>query len=158
MRTILISDLFYQEKILGIFDYLSNKEKIIAKADIDDSISEVLTRMSKNNIGCMIITVKGKLTGIFTERDLLKNWIDIYPKIFAQGKIKEVMTPNPIAIEKSKIDKASIFMTANKFRHLPIIENGDLVDILSIRDVLHLLMDDNDQLREQLSRLQDKSS
>lgn len=143
---------------MGIFDYLSNKEKIIAKADIEDSISDVLTRMSKNNIGCMIITEKGKLAGIFTERDLLKNWIDIYPKIFAQGKIKEVMTPNPISLDRSKMDKASIFMTAKKFRHLPIVENDELVDILSIRDVLYLLMDENDQLREQLSRLQDKST
>jgi CBS domain-containing protein len=138
---------------MSIFDLFKNKEKVIETADVNDTIADVLTKMSKYNIGCMLITDKGKLAGIFTERDLLRKWIDIYPLIFAKKPISEIMTKKPITLDVEKSDKASVFMTAHKFRHLPITENGKLVDILSIRDVLHLLMDENDRLNAEIKKL-----
>ena len=109
--------------------------------------------MSNHNIGCMLITENGKLAGIFTERDLLRKWIDIYPLVFAKKPIKDIMTKNPITLDVKKSDKASVFMTAHKFRHLPITDNGKLVDILSIRDLLILLMDENDRLTQEIKKL-----
>ena len=63
------------------------------------------------------------------------------------------MTKNPITLDVKKSDKASVFMTAHKFRHLPITDNGKLVDILSIRDLLILLMDENDRLTQEIKKL-----
>ena len=73
---------------MSIFDLFKNKEKVIETADVNDTIADVLTEMSKHNIGCMLITDKGKLAGIFTDRDLLRKWIDIYPlKEFVNEKL-----------------------------------------------------------------------
>lgn len=138
---------------MSIFDYFKKKEKVIETAEASESIASVLTKMSQNNIGCMLITEDEKLVGIFTERDLLRKWVDIYPLIFAKRAISEVMTKNPVTLDIKKTDKASVFMAAHRFRHLPITDDGKLVDILSIRDVVHLLMDETDQLNSEIKKL-----
>lgn len=80
---------------MGVFDLFNSKEKVIETVNADEPISNVLTKMSEYNIGCMLITEEEKLVGIFTERDLLKNWIEIYPLIFSGKPIREIMTKKP---------------------------------------------------------------
>lgn len=138
---------------MSIFDFFKNKDNVIETADANDTIADVLTKMSQHNIGCMLITENEKLVGIFTERDLLRRWIEIYPLIFAKKPISEVMTKNPVTLDIKSADRASVFMTAHRFRHLPITDNGKLVDIFSIRDVVHLLMDETDRLNAEIKKL-----
>ncbi len=131
---------------MGLFNLFKRQDKVIETADSQETISSVLDRMSSSNIGCMVITEEDKVVGIFSERDLLRRWKEIYPLIISDVKISKVMTKNVKTLDYDKIEKASVTMMAHKFRHLPITKDGKLIDIISIRDVVNSLFEEIDDL------------
>jgi CBS domain-containing protein len=92
--------------------------------------------MSGRQVGCVLVTGAGVLEGIFTERDLMQ-------RVVAAGRdpdgtrLAEVMTKNPdtIGADDYAIDALSL-MSERGYRHLPVVESGRLVGIVSRRDFL----------------------
>ena len=101
----------------------------------DATVYDALKLMSEKEIGALVVVENGKMLGIFSERDYAR-------KVILKGKnsqetlVKEIMTTNVLhASPKQKIRKCLSFMTKNHFRHLPIMEDDQLVGIISIEDV-----------------------
>ncbi|MFC1877484.1 CBS domain-containing protein [Thermodesulfobacteriota bacterium] len=101
----------------------------------DATVYDALKLMSEKEIGALVVVENGKLLGIFSERDYAR-------KVILKGKnsqetlVKEIMTTNVLhASPKQKIRKCLSLMTKNHFRHLPIMEDDQLVGIISIEDV-----------------------
>lgn len=106
----------------------------------DATVASVIEEMQKLNIGAVIIQAQGEVLGIFTERDVLKRvagaWIDPH-----KTPVSAVMTEKPMHIAPdAKIQVAAILMHKRNFRHLPVMDDGSLVGILSVRDVLKVLV------------------
>ena len=101
----------------------------------DATVYDALKLMSEKEIGALVVVENGKMLGIFSERDYAR-------KVILKGKnsqetlVKEIMTTNVVhASPKQKIRKCLSLMTKNHFRHLPIMEDDQLVGIISIEDV-----------------------
>ena len=107
----------------------------------DTPISQVLDQMIAESFGCVMIVIDDSLQGIFSEVDALMK-INTNVAQYADRPISTVMTPNPVTLEMGdRIAFALHKMHVGGYRHLPIMEAGRLVGVISIRDILHYLTD-----------------
>ena len=108
----------------------------------DASVSECVRKMTTEKIGAMIVMDGERLVGIFTERDALN-------KVLGAGldpvstKISAVMTKDPISIgPETTVAEAMEVVTKRRFRHLPIVENGRVLAVVSSGDLTHWMVKD----------------
>jgi len=108
----------------------------------DALVTECVRTMTVEKIGAMIVMDDERLIGIFTERDALN-------KVLAAGldphsmKVSEVMTKNPFCIAPTTtVGEAMELVTKRRFRHLPIVENGKVLAVVSSGDLTHWLVKD----------------
>ena len=102
-------------------------------------VRTVLKQMAAASIGCVMIVEGEALKGIFTERDALCR-LNADVAQFADRPISSVMTTAPVTLEsKDRIAFALHKMHVGGYRHIPIMEAGKLVGVISIRDILHYL-------------------
>jgi CBS domain-containing protein len=113
--------------------------KTPAAVSPDTPVADVLAKMVDAKIGCVMVVDKGKLLGIFSERDALMKLNTDAPK-FMQRPISQFMTPDPVTLETSdKIAYALHKMNVGGYRHIPILFEGKLAGVISIRDILRYL-------------------
>jgi CBS domain-containing protein len=102
----------------------------------DTTVHEASAMMARARIGAVVVLDNGKLVGIFTERDLLGRVIvpGLDPRL---TRISEVMTSNVVVANASdSCEECLEKMKKVGCRHLPIVEDDDLIGIISIRDLL----------------------
>ena len=105
-------------------------------ATADETVSNACRLMQTRNVGAVLVLSSGRLIGIFTERDAA--FRVIVPGL-DPGKtpLRDVMTAQPLTIGPEKSDgHAMLLMHENGFRHLPVIENGGLIGIVSSRNAM----------------------
>jgi len=105
-------------------------------ADRKEILFEVTTRMAQHNIGAVVVTTDGVPTGIFSERDLLKrvNYRDIS---LHSCHVGEVMTPKISSCGPDEtLEEINEKMRHYRHRHLVVMEDGKMLGIVSIRDLL----------------------
>lgn len=112
------------------------EQKKLVTAAPDTTVDEAAKLMAKRNVGAVMIVEDGHLTGIFTERDAVF-------RVIAKGRdahttpLSEVMTAAPRTVDPDKtFGYALLMMHENGFRHLPVIENGKPIGIVSSRNAL----------------------
>jgi CBS domain-containing protein len=104
------------------------------------SLSEAAREMEERGVGAVLVLAGERLEGVFTERDVLR--------AVARGQVGEAsvgdfMTPHPETIEPDETtEHAAVLMIHGGFRHLPVVEAGKVVGILSIRDLMRSVLDD----------------
>jgi len=109
--------------------------------DVDRPVAEAVEMMRRERVGCLLVTQKGKLVGIFTERDLLT-------RILAEGRplttlLRKCMTADPVTVGPGDSVRAAILkMQAGSYRHLPVIdEAGRPLGILSAKRIVRYLVE-----------------
>jgi CBS domain-containing protein len=114
---------------------LMERKKLLATSPAT-TVSKAAKLMAMKRVGAILVVDGGRLAGIFTERDVLF-------RVVARGrdpeatKVAEVMTPNPETIGPDEsFGYALLVMHENGFRHLPVVENGVPVGIVSARSAL----------------------
>lgn len=100
------------------------------------TVSEAASLMKQRRVGAMMVVEEGRLVGVFTERDALF-------RVVAEGRdsnctpLAEIMTPNPRTIQPdASFHQALEMMHEGKFRHVPVVEDGRPVGMVSARDAL----------------------
>ena len=100
------------------------------------SVAKAAKLMAKKNVGAVLVVVEKRLAGIFTERDAVF-------RVIAAGldpgttTIGEVMTPDPVTVDPKEIfGRALLAMHDGGFRHVPVVDNGEPVGIVSSRSAL----------------------
>ena len=102
-------------------------------------VGDVLKKMVGETIGCVMVVDKGKLVGIFSERDALMK-LNTDAQKFLDRPISQFMTPDPVTLETNdKIAFALHKMNVGGYRHIPILFGGKLAGVISIRDILRYL-------------------
>lgn len=100
------------------------------------TVLEALKVMAKAQIGAILVTGDGKIIGIFTERDYLYKG-ELKGRAAKDTRVKEVMVKKMITVTKdTTVDQCMALMKQYRIRHLPVVENDQLVGLVSIRDVL----------------------
>ena len=101
----------------------------------DATMSEVAAAMLRGRIGSAVVSTGSIVLGILTERDLLRAaaaGADV-----TSSRVSEWMTPDPITTEpNADADEAIEMMMSHGFRHLPVLEDGKLAGIVSLRDLV----------------------
>ena len=110
----------------------------------DQSVLEVAKFMVERNIGAVPVLERGKLVGIFSERDIMKRVL-VEGKDPKKSKVGDVMTPDPLVVTADEsFDKCMVLMKQHGFRHLPILDGPKLVGLVSLRDLLLHEVDEKD--------------
>ena len=122
---------------MNIGHILKSKPNGVATARPDDSVQDIAARLAQRRIGAMVIVGEsGKVGGIISERDIVRLIAEHGAKALtmraSEGMTREVVTCN----RSSTLDEIMSAMTIGRFRHLPVIEDGALVGIVSIGDVV----------------------
>lgn len=129
---------------------IQNNFKSIYSVNPETSVLDALQVMMDKNISALLVMDGSKLKGIFTERDYARKII-LVGKSSKATKIKEVMSEKLVTIELgTSLDHCMQIMTERRIRHLPIIENGLVIGIISIGDLVKFVIEDQQQTIEQL--------
>ena len=109
--------------------------KDVIKINEDVTIKEAAGLMNKYEIGCLIAVKKGKVSGILTERDLLKRVV-AESKDASKLRVRDVMT-SPLIVAETKMDlgEAVRLMFERKIKKLPVVEDKRLVGLVSLTDI-----------------------
>jgi CBS domain-containing protein len=100
-----------------------------------DALIEAAKRMAERRVGAILVTDGTVLTGIMTERDVLR----AVGRGSIDGTVGDWMTRHPdTAPQTATIGQAAAMMLHGGYRHVPIVDGDHLVGIVSIRDLLHL--------------------
>lgn len=107
----------------------------------DQSVAEAIALMQQKAVGCVVVVEKGRLVGIFTERDVL---MKIVGKRDPNAvRVKEVMTPNPEAFQPD--DSIAFILNAmhvGGYRHVPVTdEHGRPLAVASVKDLVGFILD-----------------
>jgi len=132
---------------LGISDRLLNEtlERLCkhppATVTPDTPISEVLKLLRSRNIGSVVVGTTAPFKGIFTERDCLTKLAN-RPYDLNKTTVGELMTRNPLSVESSQPIAAALnAMSAIGVRHLPVVRDGQIAEVLSVQDILEYIRD-----------------
>ena len=105
------------------------------------TIAEAVAEMNKKRIGCVVIMDSGKITGIFTERDVLSRVImaDLDPKTVRVG---DVMTTDVHMISPdTTVEQTMVLFAEKRCRHIPVVDQGQLKGLISIGDISRWVAD-----------------
>lgn len=112
----------------------------IQAVEPDALVTDCVRKMTNKEVGGLMVMNGEKLIGIFTERDALT-------KVLAAGRdpratrVSEVMTKNPCCVSpKTTVGAAMDLVAERRFRHLPVVEDGELLAVLSSRDLTNWLV------------------
>ncbi len=119
---------------------LAGKNTTVWVISPDSSVLDAIKLMGEKEIGALLVTQFDTLIGIVSERDYAR-------KVILKGKesrntpISEIMTANVVTVGPDEsIDQCMALMTKHKIRHLPVIENGRIVGVLSIGDLVKAII------------------
>jgi CBS domain-containing protein len=106
----------------------------------DCSLREAAAKMVERVVGAVVVLERGQVHAILTERDVMKA---VAAGAGGDAPAAEWMTQHPDTIEPSDtMDHAALLMIHGGYRHLPVVEDGRLVGIVSIRDLVQVAIED----------------
>jgi CBS domain-containing protein len=122
----------------------------VVTAAPEDTVAAVVERMSDAGVGAAVVVEKGAVRALFSERDLM-NRVVREARDPASTKVIEVATEQVVTAPKdASIRKCAEALKARKARHLPVVDDGKLVGIVSARDFFELLSGRFEDLVEHL--------
>jgi CBS domain-containing protein len=131
---------------------LEHKGKGMVSVPPTVTVAQAAEEMNRRKVGSVLVMEGGRLVGIFTERDVLWRVVaaGLDPKTSLLG---QVMTRNPITVEPTtSIQHVMNVFTEKRFRHMPVVDRGRLLGLISIGDVLRWAADVHRQEAEQLKQ------
>lgn len=108
--------------------------------EITATVAQAVMTMNVHHTGCVLVQDQDQLMGIFTERDVITKAFQLAD--CDKVSVASVMTRNPETLEpKDELAFALNRMSVGGYRHIPIVENGKPVSVLSVRDIVDYLAD-----------------
>ncbi|HRH04100.1 MAG TPA: CBS domain-containing protein [Bacteroidia bacterium] len=122
---------------------LKNKGSEVSFVSPDTMVRDALKIMAEKNIGAIVVMNNTKLVGIFSERDYARK-IVLKDKSSKSTAISEIMTSEDLVTVKpsTSIDDCMVLMTERRIRHLPVVENEQLLGVISIGDLVKHIIED----------------
>ena len=116
----------------------------------DDTVFDALKLMADKNIGSVLVMDGEELVGILSERDYARKVV-LHGKTSRSLPVREIMTGEVETISPDeKIDRCMTLMTEKHIRHLPVLEDGKVVGLISIGDVVKAVIEDQAFLLDQM--------
>ena len=129
---------------MQIRDIIQEKGSGVETIGTDQTIHDAINRLNKHRIGALVVTGQGgEVAGIITERDILQVCGNRCVSLDQEGSpcpslVKDAMTTDVvIGVPDDDLNYAMGIMTKNRIRHLPILDGGNMVGIISIGDLVN---------------------
>ena len=136
----------------AVSEILETKGAMVLSVSINESVFDAISLMSEVNIGAVLVQDSDTISGIFTERDYLQR-IALKSLSSKDTPVGEVMTKPVISADPSdSIQQCMETMTTCHCRHLPVVEGGKLLGIVSIGDLVKRMLDEKQIEVEKLSQ------
>ena len=116
-------------------EILEEKGGHVLEIDADATVLEAVQQMVAMNVGSLLVTVEGEVTGIVTERDYLRR-VTLEDGPRAGAGPGDHVGPLVVATPETTIDECMAMMTDRRIRHVPVVEDGKVVGLVSIGDLV----------------------
>jgi CBS domain-containing protein len=112
----------------------------------DSSVLAALQIMAEEDVGAVVVCQNGRLVGIMSERDCARK-IELHGKTARDTLVREIMTEDVIYVTPAdSVDKCRMLMSKHRIRHLPVCDSGEVIGVLSSRDVLEEIISEEEHL------------
>jgi CBS domain-containing protein len=136
--------------MINVRDILQDKGREIWRVSPQTSVFDALRLMADRNIGALLVLEGEKLAGIFSERDYARKVI-LKGKASKDTAVAEIMTAVVVTVRPSQtVEECMELMTANRIRHLPVLDGEELAGVISIGDVVKAIISDREFTIKQL--------
>ena len=116
------------------------------------TVLDALKMMAKHNIGALLVMTEQNLDGIVSERDCIRK-VELTGRDAKTTKVRDIMTGDVITVDCSQpLEECMSLMIDKNIRHLPVYDGGELVGLLSVRDVLKEVIEVQQMMLSQLER------
>ena len=124
---------------MNVAAILKHKGREVFTTTPDTSLLDIAEMLGTHGIGCIVITgADGKVAGIVSERDIVREIARAGSKVLKEP-VAACMTKAVVTCRESDtIDRLMAEMTAHRFRHMPVVERGRLIGLVSIGDVVRM--------------------
>lgn len=123
---------------------MAERGSVLYRVRPDTTIRDAVQLMADANVGCVLVMDGESLAGIFSERDVMRAYAEDDPTLLDKP-VRERMTARLITVEPSiSVEKALLECTDRRVRHLPVCEDGRLVGLLSIGDLVRFVVKDKE--------------
>jgi CBS domain-containing protein len=129
---------------------LDRKGRGVSSIRPDASVFDAIKTMAEKNIGSLVVLEDEKLVGIITERIYARE-IALKGRTSSQTLVRDIMSTNVICVRpEQSVEECMAVMTAKTVRHLPVLEHGRIVGIVSIGDMVNSIIRDQEFIIDQL--------
>jgi CBS domain-containing protein len=142
--------------LMRISDVLRGKGSSVATVDPGLSVGGTVAELARHNVGALVVMDGGRVAGIVSERDVVRQ-LHTRGAALLDAPVSEIMTRTVVTcLPTDSVDSLAATMTERRIRHMPVVEDGELVGIVSIGDVVKSrigeLESDRDQLESYIAR------
>ena len=147
---------------MRVQDLLEKKGKQVQTISADQFVDAAVDKLTRTNVGALIVVDADRPVGIFAERDVLRGYVRDKAKAFSEIRVRDAMTNKLIVAEpEDDIDTAMATMIQADIRHLPIFKDNRIIGMLTISDLVKnqigSLKAEVHYLQEYITDLQDAS-
>lgn len=122
-------------------DMIRKKGGEVFSISPDATVFDALKLMSEDNSGALMVMQNGSVEGILSERDCIRK-LDLMGRVSRETRVSEIMTAKVVYVEADQpLEECMAVMIDKGIRHLPVFDNGELLGLISVRDVLKEVVD-----------------
>jgi CBS domain-containing protein len=129
---------------------LDRKGRAIYSVKLDDPVLEAIRVMAERHVGALLVMDGARLVGIVSERDYARKII-LKGRSSADTPVSQIMSsPVLTVVPTSSVQECMELMTEHRVRHLPVVESGRVIGVVSIGDLVKAVIQDQQETIEQL--------
>ena len=111
----------------------------------DADVFDALATMARHDVGALAVLDRGRLVGMFSERDYARKVI-LQGRLSKDTAVSEIMTSHLVSVTPDDtVDECMRLMTEHRVRHLPVMANGDVAGMVSLGDLVKWIIDSQEQ-------------
>jgi len=138
--------------MVSVRQLLSRKGAEVWSIDAEEPVLEAIQMMADRRVGALPVTRNGELIGVVSERDYARKVI-LLGRSSAETPVWQIMSSPVITVAPAEdVRKCMQLMTDKRIRHLPVVEGGRMIGVISIGDLVRAVIEDQEQTIEQLER------
>ncbi len=126
--------------MISLKQFLEYKGSELWSVTSNTAVIDALKKMAEKNIGALLVIDEGRLVGIISERDYARK-VALQGKMSKDTPVKDIMTERVLYVRPDEsVEDCMALMTDKHFRHLPVIEDGKILGMISIGDVVRIVI------------------